>query len=54
MANKKVENKARHALHKKKAAQKANQQAGKETDTEDEFEPWANPSISPFSSIRTS
>ena len=48
MANKKVEKEARHALHKKKAAQKANQQAGKETDTEDEFEAQPNPSISPF------
>lgn len=38
-------------MRKKKAAQKANQLAGKETDSEDEFEPRGNPLVSAFLSI---
>jgi len=36
------------AIRKKKALQKANQQAGIGTDSENEFEPRANPLVSQF------
>ena len=46
MAEKKAEKEQCCVARKKKAAQKANQQAGIPTDTEDEFEPWDNPLVS--------
>ena len=41
----KAEQKEHRALCKKKALQKANQQAGLEPGSEEEFQPWANPSV---------
>jgi hypothetical protein len=41
----KAEQEERRALRKKKAIQKANQQAGIETGSEDEFQPRDNPSV---------
>ena len=48
MAKLKAEKEERRAIRKKKAAQKANQQAGIGTDSEDKFEPRANPLVSQF------
>ena len=46
MAKKKAEKEQRRAARKRKAAQKANQQAGIPTDSEDEFEPREDPRVS--------
>ena len=51
MAKKKADKDERRAKHKKRAAQKANQQAGMESDSEDEFEERDNPLVSLFVSI---
>ena len=51
LAKKKADKEQCCAMQKKKAEQKANQLAGKETDSKDEFEPWANPLVSIFTSI---
>ena len=42
----KAEVEERQAVCKKKALQRANEKAGKETESEDEFEPRANPTAS--------
>jgi hypothetical protein len=42
MAKKKAEKEERRAIRKKKAVQKANQQAGLSSGSDDEFEPRAN------------
>jgi hypothetical protein len=47
-AKAKAEAEERRALRKKKALQKANQQAGIETGSNDEFQPRANPSVRSF------
>ena len=47
-AKMKADKEERRAIRKKKAIQKANQQAGIGTDSDDEFEPRANPSVSLF------
>ena len=46
MAQKKADKEERRAQRKKKALQKANQKAGIPTDSEDEFQPRDNPSVS--------
>ena len=48
MAKKKADKDERRAKRKKRAAQKANQQAGMELDSEDEFEARDNPLVSLF------
>ena len=42
----KAEVEEHRALRKKKALQRANEKAGKETNSKDEFEPRANPTAS--------
>jgi hypothetical protein len=54
MAKTKADKDERHAYRKKKAVQKANQQAGLETDSDDEFEPRANTLVILFFSISIS
>ena len=49
----KAEIKEHRALRKKKVFQKANEKAGKETDSKHEFEPWVNPTASFFIIIIT-
>ena len=44
----KADKEQRRAMRKKKVVQKAKQQAGVETGSEDEFEAQANPSVSLF------
>jgi hypothetical protein len=44
----KVNKEERRTIRNKKAVQKAKQQAGMPTDSEDEFEAWANPVVCPF------
>ena len=46
MAKKKAEKEQRRAARKRKAAQKANQQAGIPTDSKDDFAPRDNPMVS--------
>ena len=46
MAQKKADKEERRAQRKKKALQKANQKAGIATDSEDDFQPRDNPSVS--------
>ena len=41
----KADKEERQAHRKKKALQKSNQQAGIETDNDDDFEPRANPTV---------
>lgn len=48
MAKKKADKDERRAKRKKRAAQKANQRAGMESDSEDEFEARDNPLVSLF------
>lgn len=51
MAKKKAEKEEHRAIRKKKAVQKANQQAGLSSGSDDEFEPRANIMVVLFNSL---
>ena len=48
MAKKKADKEERRVICKKKAVQKANQQAGLSSASDDEFEPRANPLVGSY------